>query len=114
MAFASHEFRPPRGKRAPIFRLSGDVIVRAIVSIAFVWLMAPHEPDLGLDSTRTLSQVSASAPAKLCATTLNDSCDRIVWQAVSATARTLEEIRGGFLNHVERVRADFDANLKRP
>lgn len=89
------------------------MLVRAIVSIVLVWLLAPHEPNLGLDSPRTLLQASTAGPAQLCGTQ-NAVCDRIAWQAVVATVRTLDGIHAGLMNRVDRVRADFDANLKRP
>jgi len=68
---------------------------RAIVAFTFVWLMAPHEPDVGLSN-------AAAVRARQSSSTLE------------AVREGLNYLHDAALARVEQVRVDFRTNLSRP
>jgi hypothetical protein len=89
------------------------VIVRAIVSFAFIWVMMPHEPDLGLgrpvEFVRHISTVSS-----LCANSASWVCRGPQLRLLRGAVETAQVANLRLESGLSRVRADFDAHLKQP
>lgn len=73
---------------------------RAIVAFAFVWLMAPLEPNLGLACPR----------AALCGSANGHITSSLV---PVLPLEVLNELREEIFTQIDRVRADFRTNLNR-
>ena len=84
-------------------------VVRAAGAIAFVWLMAPHQPDLGFGRPQTIEtlivQNSDVCAAKTCAAGTAD-----VFQH---SLKDLGLSHDSLVTNLDRVRADLAANRRR-
>ncbi len=71
-------------------------IPRAILTIGFVWVMFPHQPDLGLGRPTAIATMISDASANGCAS----QCD----------ATGIEKSRNALFDTLARVRGDLNAN----
>ena len=86
------------------------MILRAILAFAFVWLLMPHEPDLGLGLQQPISQIAVAAQPIPCETSRNTTCDGLVFETMLASIGSFEALRTQLLHGIDRVRSDLRAN----
>jgi hypothetical protein len=91
--------------------MTPHLITRGILAFIFVWLMLPHEPDVGLG--RPQSAVAPVAPASACRPAHDGTCDGVVFHALFGSIDSLVSMRANLLDGIERVRADVAANRHR-
>jgi hypothetical protein len=89
------------------------MIIRAISTIAFVWLMMPHEPDLGLHPNNSTSTTSFVAPVLVCEAIQAGACTRLGAPGEIGAMGAVESWRQLLLEHIEIVRADLNAHGSR-
>ena len=86
-------------------------IPRLILAFAAVWLMLPHQPDMGLGKPNAIRQFVTQAPANPCPG--QSACDGTVFRAMLDSVANMEDFRSGLISAVDRVRADMDAHRPR-
>ncbi len=77
------------------------IITGALMSFAFIWFTAPHQPDLGagrLQTIETLASVASAVSARACA------------QSCGGPAANLDVSRDATLDVIARLRSDLRAN----
>ena len=89
-------------------------IPRVILAFAAVWLMTPHESDLGLGKPNAIRQLVTQAPANPCPSQNRATCDGTVFRALLDSIANMEDFRGALIATVDRVRADVDAHRHHP
>ena len=77
------------------------VIPRALLAFGFVWLMIPHQPDLGLGRPQMIETLVSMTSAKVCAQGCNTA---------AVPVANLEDSRNAMLDAIARVRSDLHAN----
>ncbi len=82
-----------------------SIIPRALVALGFVWLMVPHQPDLGLGRPSTIETLVTQTAAKACTA----HCDGVS-VAMLGSVTNLENSRNALLDDIARVRSDLRAN----
>ncbi|MEI9992738.1 MAG: hypothetical protein WDM86_22225 [Rhizomicrobium sp.] len=81
-----------------------SIISRALITFGFVWLMMPHQPDLGLGRPAAIETSFSDTSAKACAT----NCGAL--GAVIGAAASIENSRDALFANIARVRSDLRAN----
>jgi len=78
-------------------------IPKALIAFGFVWLMVPHQPDLGLGRPKAIETLITNSAANGCGAT----CDRA---AVIDSIATMENSHNVLMDNIARVRSDLRAN----
>ena len=86
------------------------MIIRGVIAIAFVWLMMPREPDLGLSPNDSHSTTAFVAPVPQCAAIQAGACTRLGVPVEIGAMGAVESWRQLLLEHIEKVRADLKAH----
>ena len=84
------------------------MIVRAILAMAFAWLVMPRPPDLGPAPNINASAASFAAPD--CATSQIENCAERGSPGGIGASGPLERLRGTLLDGIAIVRADLKAH----
>jgi len=92
--------------------MTPHLITRGLLAFVFVWLMLPHEPDVGLGSPQQPLAVSPVAVSTPCRPVHVRTCDGVVFRALFDSVGSLVSMRANLLDGVERVRADVAANRR--
>ncbi len=79
-------------------------IPRALLTLGFVWVMFPHQPDLGLGRPTTIATMISDTSAKACAS----NCAAL--GAMIGTATSIENSRDALFENIARVRSNLRAN----
>jgi hypothetical protein len=93
-----------------MFIPSPTSIPRALLAFVFVWLMFPHQPDVGLGRPKAIEAVAANNSTDDCASHSATICDGAVFGAMLQSIAAMENSRNAVLDSVERVRNDIRAN----
>ena len=88
-----------------------STLPRAIGAFAFVWMLAPHQPDLGFGRPQTIETLIAD-PDTSCGAH-NANCGNEMFGAVLHAVGGFERSHQAVLDGVERVRADLAHNRTR-
>lgn len=86
------------------------MIIRGVITVAFVWLMMPREPEFGSSSNNNTSTTSFAAPVLPCGAFQNGKCAEIGSGRALGPTGTLERLRGALLKRIDFVRADLKAH----
>ncbi len=79
-------------------------IPRALLTLGFVWVMFPHQPDLGFGRPTTIATAISDTSAKACAS----NCAAL--GAAIGTVASIENSHNALLDTIARVRSDLRAN----
>ncbi len=84
---------------------------RAAAVIAAVWVLSPHEPDIGFGRPDTIAGLVTQS-ASACVTG-HMTCDRDMFDSMVESIAGMAKLRGNVLDAIERVRTDLRQNAAR-
>ena len=86
------------------------MIIKAVVCVAAVWMLLPHEPNLGIDRSANIPQASSVMTSIACAaiSKVGMPCQPPAATATAAPT-SIEQVRVSFLDRLHDVKDELRA-----
>ncbi len=85
-------------------------IPRGLLAIAAVWLMSPHQPDIGYGRPEAIDTLIAGTSTDHCVHYSSATCDGALFDAMLGSIAGMQKSRSILLDAIARVRGDLRAN----